>query len=198
VVGFCGQAGGSCLDFARRNLSNRYKRLAYRLVRGKWEPSPFETTAFRKQILQRLERRPFVDTKFIIRNRYRAGYHVKEKDPFHTTRTEFIQNILETDYTVCMRGGGNFSARLYETLSLGRIPIYVDTDSLLPYDHKVDYKDCLIWIEENEIPYIAEKVADFHASLSSARFQELQLACRQLWVERLSRDGFYAHFHEHF
>ena len=41
-------------------------------------------------------------------------------------------------------------------------------------------------------------VAAYHARMSSQEFRERQLACRRLWEERLTPDGFYDHFHEHF
>ena len=79
---------------------------------------------------------PALTTNYILRSKYRAGVS-REKDPFHPSRLEFVNNILGSDYTVCMRGGGNFSVRFYETLSLGRIPVFIDTDCLLPW-HEPD------------------------------------------------------------
>ena len=95
------------------------------------------------------------------------------------------------------RGTGNFSMRFYETLCLGRIPIFVDTDCVLPYDFSLDWKQHCVWIDRSEIPFIAEKVADFHAALSPDDFIDLQRGNRELWEERLSTEGFYSHFYEH-
>lgn len=196
VVGFCGQAGGSWLDFARRNISLRFRKFLYAIGRRKWEPSPYETTRMRKSILTRLAQSQSVRTDFLIRTRYRSGYDAKQKDPFHPSRLEFVQNILNSDYTLCVRGGGNFSVRFYETLSLGRIPIFVNTDCILPFDDQIDYRQYCIWVEEHEIPFIGEKVLDFHRSLTPAGFSELQKECHVFWREQLSMDGFYAHFTE--
>jgi len=197
VIGFCGQADGNWLDFLRREAANRARWVSYRLGLRDWEPPPFEPTRFRRNILLRLAESNLVETNFLLRRRYRAGYWNPNKDPFHPTRIEFVQNILNTDYTVCIRGGGNFSQRFYETLCLGRIPIFIDTDCILPYDHLVDYSEFIVRIEPHEVPYIAEKVADFHASLSRQRFRDLQYECRRLWQEYLSSDGFYQNFHRH-
>lgn len=198
VVGFCGQAGGSWLDFLRRDMALRFRRFSYVIGHGKWEPAPFETTRLRRRILKQLAQSPSVRTDFLVRSRYRSGYDAKQKDPFHPSRLEFVQNILNSDYTLCVRGGGNFSVRFYETLSLGRIPIFVNTDCILPFDDKIDYRQYCVWVEEHEIPHIAEKVLDFHRSLSPTQFMELQKACFELWRNWLSMDGFYAHFMEHF
>jgi len=191
VVGFCGQADGNLFDFSRRYILNRWRWTSYKLGFRKWEPAPYETTYFRKKILDILANSPKVETDFIRRIRYRGGYWDKKKNPQHSSRLEFIYNILGTDYTVCMRGGGNFSFRFYEVLSLGRIPIFIDTDCILPLDDCIDYRQYCVWVNESEIPYLAEKVADFHASLTPQGFIDLQHECRKLWEENFTKGNFY-------
>lgn len=106
--------------------------------------------------------------------------------------------MLESDYIVCLRGGGNFSVRFYEALSLGKIPVFVDTDCVLPYDHLIDYRSFCVWIDQEKIPQISEAVAEFHSSISPEAFRELQLRCREMWRKYLSKDGFWRHFAMHF
>lgn len=200
-IGFCGQAAGrlpGLLVWLAQGLRLRGLCL---LGRSPEVPPPFEPPwRLRGKVLRLLAQSPLLETDFIIRTRYRAGVRNRQQrnDPLHPTNVEFVNNIFNTDYTVCIRGGGNFSKRLYETLSCGRIPIFIDTDSVLPYDFSIDWKQYCVWVDKSEIPYIAEKVADFHARLSPGDFEDLQRSCRQLWVERLSKEGFLSHFHEHF
>jgi len=193
VIGFCGQAGGSEFDFSRRYLNNLFQRMTYQIGKRPFEPAPFETTRFRQNILSKLSQNPLVETDFIIRDRYRAGVKKSERTNDHITRLEFVNNILNTDYTVCVRGGGNFSVRFYETLCLGRIPIFINTDCILPFDDEIDYRKYCIWIEPSEIPYISEKVGEYHSSLSSQGFVEKQYECRNLWVNYFSLSGYYSH-----
>lgn len=200
-IGFCGQASGRLPGFAvwmKQNLRLRALQVVGRAA--EYPPPLLPPWLLRGKILELLAASPRVETDFIIRNRYRAGIRKKEQrdDPFHPTNVEFVNNVFDTDYTVCVRGGGNFSKRLYETLVCGRIPIFIDTDSRLPYDFMIDWKAYVVWIERNEVPYVAEKVADFHASLSSEDFLDMQVRCRELWKERLSTQGFFDNFHEHF
>ena len=190
VVGFCGLAGGSALQLLSRRAANLGQRLSYRLGWRKWEPPPFETSSFRQRVLGQFASSPGIDTNFILRKKYRAGVS-GEKDPHHPSRLEFVGNILNTDYTVCMRGGGNFSVRFCETLSLGRIPLFIDTDCLLPWHDQLDYKAHFPWIEMHELPHAAEKLLDFHHSLTDSGFIDLQHACRKLWEEQFTADGFY-------
>ncbi|HLL21227.1 MAG TPA: exostosin family protein, partial [Kofleriaceae bacterium] len=141
-----------------------------------------------------------VETNYVLRTKYRAGIQSAETrhDLAERSRREFVENILGTDYTLCVRGGGNFSVRFYEALAFGRIPVLIDTDCALPYHDLVDWPRYLPWVDARDVDDAPRLVADFHARLSNEAFRALQLACRQLWVDRLSPDGFYAHFHEHF
>ncbi len=193
VIGFCGQSTGSWLDYARRKANIVASNFRYKVGALKWEPPGLEPTRFRHNILETIARSPDFQTNFIMRKKYRAGYRPREKDPFHSTRVEFVNNINESDYTVCMRGGGNFSARFYETLALGRIPIFINTDCILPFDELINYKDYMVWVEESELPFINQKILTFHRSLDQKKFVELQLACRNLWETYLTKDGFYIH-----
>lgn len=200
VVGFCGQAAHSTTRLFAREVIHLARKAVSHLGYSSWIPSATEHTGLRRRILEQLSRSALVESKFIIRERYRAGVKApKEKhDPYEPSRLEFIDNILETDYTVCVRGRGNFSKRLYETLCLGRIPILVDTDCVLPYERSIDWRQFCVWVDQSEIGRIDKKVAEFHEALSDDDFQHLQRACRQLWLDRLCPEGFFRHFGEHF
>lgn len=199
-IGFCGQAISQPHKIAYWSLKNMGHTLAHQFGRAAYRPPPIQpAVVLRNRVLKTLTASPQLDTHFIIRNQYRAGLKNKAEraDHFHPTKVEFVNNILDNDYTVCVRGGGNFSVRFYETLCCGRIPIFVDTDCRLPYDFRLDWKKYCVWIEYAEIPHMAEKVLDFHASLSPDDFIELQNACRQVWAEWLVHEAFLRHFGEH-
>jgi hypothetical protein len=120
-----------------------------------------------------------------------ASKRKKEKE-------EFIANMIDSDYILCARGGGNFSFRFYETLSCGRIPLFINTDCVLPYDFEIDYKNYCVWIEEHEL-YQADKILHtFHENISDENFISLQRNCRMVWQKYLSTEGFFANFHKHF
>lgn len=67
---------------------------------------------------------------------------------------------MGSDYVLCARGG-DFSYRLYETLSYGRIPVFVDTDCVLPYDSEIKWKDYCVWVDEKEVNRIGERSRSF-------------------------------------
>jgi hypothetical protein len=69
---------------------------------------------------------------------------------------------------------------------------------VLPYERWIDWKRYCVWVEEEDLPKIGRKVADFHDRLSPSDFLDLQRACRELWLEWLSPHGFFRNFHRHF
>ena len=106
--------------------------------------------------------------------------------------------MFASDYVLCARGHGNYSIRFYETLSSGRIPVFINTDCVLPFEEWIDWKRYCVWVEEHEVARVAEKVAEFHDGLSDGEFRDRQRACRQLWSEWLSPLGFFTNFRRYF
>ena len=147
----------------------------------------------RSQALFILSRSHKVQCNFLIRN----ALHHTEKLTL-TQREQFVENMINSDYILCTRGGGNFSYRLYETLSCGRIPVFINTDCELPFERWIDWKRYCVWVEEEDLPYLGDRVREFHDRLTPQQFQDLQLACRNLWLEWLSPQGFFANFHRFF
>lgn len=161
----------------------------------------FNPSRLRGRVLGYLSNDPVVQTNFIIRDGYFGGSvsHGRwDMEQMKRVRREYLENMLDTDYNVCIRGGANTSIRLYETLSCGRIPVFIDTDCVLPYSSQIDWKKYCVWVDESEIPQVAEKVADFHSRISPQDFVAMQHESRKLWEQWLSPEGFFANFYQHF
>jgi Exostosin family len=213
TVGFCGYApplgmplGKGQIKESVRWVLNRTGAIRYvQAVPGYYA---------RVQALRLLQRSPHVDTTFLVRpqvvrpNRPSSpellGPGVlpstaQEMGPEVVSRSqlEFLQNMLESDYVLCARGLGNYSHRLYEALACGRIPLFIDTDCVLPFDFAIDWKRFCVWVDQVDLRSVADRVAEFHASISGEEFEELQVACRRLWEEWLSPEAFFANFHRH-
>jgi Exostosin family len=147
----------------------------------------------RAQALYNLSRTPGIKCNFIIRDSLQHN-----SDLSVSPRQQFVENMLSSDYVLCTRGGGNFSYRFYETLSCGRIPLFVNTDCSLPFEQYIDWKKYCVWVEEEDLPHLGKIISEFHAGLSNQEFQDMQSACRQLWLDWLSPQGFFANFHRYF
>lgn len=190
VVGFCGQANASPINTVKEATMTALRNVKFHLGMVVQEPQQLLSTSYlRASILRRLEESPEVTCNFIQRKKYRAG--VKADKDNHETTLEFYDNIRDSDYVVCVRGAGNFSVRFYETLAMGRIPIFIDTDCALPLEKEINWKKHLVWVEYYERHRVAEKLIEFHKGLSEQEFIDLQLSNRRLWEERLGVGGFF-------
>lgn len=70
---------------------------------------------------------------------------------------EFKSITERSIFTLCPRGDGPTSFRLYESMQLGSIPVYVyDSTKWIPYENEINWSDLCIFIHENEIPHIKE------------------------------------------
>ena len=111
---------------------------------------------------------------------------------------ELLDNLLGSDYVLCARGEGNFSYQLYETLCSGRIPVFVNSNCVLPFQNQLDWKSFCVWVEAEDVTKVASKVAEFHAALTPEAFIELQKRCRNVWEEWLSPHGYFLPFSKYF
>ena len=98
---------------------------------------------------------------------------------------EFYDNMNNNIFNLCLRGGGNFSYRLYETLMMGRIPVVVDTDQVFPYDDTINWDDYCVIIRDGDS--LSERVKDFYENKD---LNEVQRNNRKFWEEYLSPRGF--------
>jgi hypothetical protein len=194
IVGFCGFA-------APKNLKTYLKLLIYKgkklVLKQKLGVPPYNVGhVLRAQSLPRLSKSRLIKTNFIERERP-VFFNEPDLTFQQKIRLEFVQNMVESDYIFCCRGSGNYSFRFYEALSCGRIPVFIDTDCVLPYDFEIDWKKYCVWLDESELPLIAEKLAEFHEKLSSQDFVDLQYECRRIWEQRIAPAGFFANIYRH-
>jgi hypothetical protein len=194
VVGFCGLV-------TQNSWKTGLKTLVYQGImlskKGRIGVPPYKGHTLRAKALEILGNSSEVDTNFVTRERL-VFLIEGQLDQRLEARFEFVKNMAESDYILCCRGSANCSTRLYETLCCGRIPVFINTDCVLPYDFAIDWKKYCVWVDENELPQIGEKIAEFHNNLSPQEFVDLQHECRRLWKEWLSPEGFFSNFYRHF
>jgi len=201
VVGFCGYAPS--FRTGSRTLRGRLKQAVRGGAKRVLTALGLRQShaSIRTTVLRFLAASPVIDANFKMREHFLGGALLSEGSvdvrKMQQIRQEYVQNTVGSDYVLCARGGGNFSYRLYETLSCGRIPVFVDTDCVLPFHSEINWKEYCVWVDEKEAKWIGEKVAEFHARLSNQQFVELQRACRRLWESHLSPEGFFANFYKH-
>jgi hypothetical protein len=170
-----------------------------------WKPKPtvgfcgqYARPRLRGVGLDILDRSPLVKTNFLRRQGFWGGWFNRGKKPGDGKRLRkaFVDNIRDTDYTYCVRGGGNFSYRIYQTMMSGRIPVLVNTDCVLPYDFHLKWKGLIPIVEKKDIENIAEVILEFHNSIEH-EYETWQRDMRWVWEEYLSPHGFFKNIHSH-
>lgn len=187
VVGFCGMAPSNWQTRFREPAKIWFRNVAGQIGYHPYDSQEVMSASFlRFRILQRLQQSNQFSTRFIIRQKYRAGANTAESR--RQTTLEYYNNQWESDLNVCVRGGGNFSVRFYETLAMGRIPVFCDTDSPLP---KIDgdWEEHIIRFSPNEITVLPDLI---HRWLEGKNLHEVFYRNRRLWEEQLSLQGFWS------
>lgn len=189
VVGFCGNrmAARSWRALIRQLVGAPRAETWHGLLLGHPRTRALRAVAQDRRLVQ----------NFVTRATFWAGA-IGDSQALKKARSEYVRNMLDSDYVLCVRGIGNFSYRLYETLSMGRIPIFVDTDCVLPLDFEIDWRDHCVWVEADEIDHIGDRVLEFHEALGNSEFEDRQRTCRRIWETHISPEGFFASFHRHF
>ena len=195
IVGFCGYAPPLNLKWGKEKMIGMAKLIANYM--GLFDKFPQRSShSYRARTLITLLRSNKVVCNFLIKNKFgfgalglNSGNTGESNEEF---RLKYINNILGSDYTVCARGYGNNSIRLYETMCCGRIPVFLNTDCVLPFENEIDWKNLCVWVERKDMNKIAEKISKYHANINSEQFKERQLLMRSLWEKYFSPQAFFS------
>lgn len=93
-----------------------------------------------------LERQNLFDCDFILRKSFWGGRPYDKN-----IIKDFQQNMKNNIFNICTRGNGNFSIRLFETMSCGRIPVFTNVDMELPFEDIIDYSKFCIFGNRYEL-----------------------------------------------
>lgn len=192
VVGFCGWSDfknwknalgtwtGNALVRARACLAGDERILSER-----------KGLSFRREALAVLGAEPGIETNFLIRKSY-SGHAQTISLPPEQARREYVDNMRDCDLALVVKGDGNYSYRFYEALSLGRIPLFVDTETPLPLENEIDYDEFLLTVRRAELPWIGVVARDWWRGSTAAEVERRQLAARQAYTDYLRPDRFFA------
>lgn len=189
-IGFTGWARLSL----RQHIRTIVKELPIR-VRGVCDPryrACIKGVLWRRKTIGILQR----SAAIVFNLRARASFSGNPKTArgdMRTLRTEMIKTILDSDYALDVRGDSNDSTRLFEILSLGRIPVIVDTERNFPFSDKVDYSSFALRIDFRDIKKLPELVTAFHKNISPERYEEMQKNARDAYINYFRIDAVMRH-----
>ncbi len=187
TIGFVGNANGSFskrlkefLIFLKLNFKRQFDKSI-----GDYQPF-FSSSSVRYTVLKSLEKSQSIICNFIYRNSYRGG--AQTENEIKQSKVEFFQNIENNLYTICIRGAGNFSVRLYETLMMGRIPVVVLSDTKLPLENVITWENHAVLVTQNNL---IDELTNFHNKFSNEEIIEIQKSNRDLMLNLFLRINYF-------
>lgn len=160
--------------------------------------------SLRYQVVKILKKDKRIKTNFIIRTDFWGGAYgnnLIKKNALELQlkiRQEYVGNLSESIYALTTRGNGNFSTRFYEVLSLGKIPIFINTDCVLPYEKNIDWKKISVWVEDYELGKTADKIIEFNKNNNGENIKNIQREIYSIYKQWISPDGFFKNLYLHF
>jgi hypothetical protein len=140
------------------------------------------TNYLRSVAINELNKNQKINKNFIVRGSFWGG-NVWGNE----VRKDYIENLLNSDFVLCVRGSGNFSYRLYESICMGKIPVIINTDIDIPFNEFENYNEFLN-ININEINSISDIILNYWNNIND--YNELQLKLISYWDENFSPLGF--------
>ena len=189
VVSFCGWAElGTLTQKTKFFLRNAYAD-ARTFLGDPHAEARKQGIYFRKKAMGFLEKSPLVETSFLKRDFFSVNKHTI-KLPREILRSQYIENMTHSDFVLAPKGDGNFSIRFYEALALGRIPVLVDTQSILPCEDEIPYNEYIVRVPHQKIPFIGAYIAHYYNQHTETSYVEAQQRVRALFLEKLRMDMF--------
>jgi len=111
------------------------------------------SNAWRQPLIDLFSQSAAVQTDFILRDQFWGGKPHDEK-----LMNDFWKNIHHNAFTIASRGAGNFSMRFYQALSVGRIPVLLDTQMVLPFTRYIDWHAYIV-MEKTQEACLAKVIA---------------------------------------
>ena len=124
-------------------------------------------------------------------------FDIIERRAFNGSEVEiskYINHLERNTYIVCPRGTENYSYRIYEALSRGKIPVIIDTDCVLPKEIDWDYLS--VRVPYGSLDKIRETVLHDYKSRSAPEFVARQKQAfsamadlrTMRWVKELAKE----------
>lgn len=124
-----------------------------------------------------------ITTHFILRNEFWGG---KPQDK--TLKEEFRVNLKSCHFNLSNRGRGNFSMRFYQVLSMGRIPVLLDTDMLFPFEKEINWNNYCI-TAKNEIQ-LSAAISNWWQNKTEEEVITAQKGCYDLFQKYFTEKTF--------
>jgi hypothetical protein len=113
----------------------------------------------RKNMLEKVKLITRYKTLVEVKEKYFWNYNFTSEEMFYE-KTKYITNLVNSKFILCPRGAGHNSARFFEAIWFGRIPILISDNVQLPLETFIPWDDLIVRVSEKDMD-IEEKVGGF-------------------------------------
>jgi hypothetical protein len=101
-------------------------------------------------------------------------------------RLELFTGLTERSrFTLCPRGFGPTSFRLYEAMQLGSVPVYVSDHHHLPWTDEIDWNEIAVVVRRSEIRRLGERLR----AIDDASYQRMLTNIQRVYDDYFSLAG---------
>ncbi len=105
----------------------------------------------------------------------KKGFYIENLDSMNskieTVNLEKYENLIKSShFFLCPRGYGPASFRLYESIELGTIPVYISDKFVLPFEDQINWKKFSVLIKKNNIGKLPKILDDI---INSQNYEEM-------------------------
>lgn len=91
----------------------------------------------------------------------------------------FLDVMSSSKFSLCPRGYGTTSFRLYESFQLNTVPVYISDDHALPWSDELDWEEFCVIIDEDNI----RNTYDILKSISDDTYNEMLKKGKELYQD---------------
>lgn len=174
-VGFQGNSyeGRKCVRWSLRLpkkvkdqlLAGRHLPFVYRGGKKTASIVPYLPCFARVEALKTLERAGFRTD--VVRSDTDRKFDSQEE-----AQQDYERHMFRNAYILCPRGIENYSFRFYEALARGRVPVLIDTETVLPPG--TDWNELCVRIPFAELGQLEERIVQDYESRTTADFIDRQ------------------------
>jgi len=150
-------------------------------------PTPINIgVILRKRAMDIIQNDPRIECNFFVNDRY---FYQHDQSTQTNKRDKYMESIRDTHYVLTIRGSGNYSIRLFETLAAGRIPVMIDSNQHLPFEDLVPWKELGVWVPFEKFEKISDYICEYHDSVGDRGYQTATDRVSQIFEKFLSREA---------
>jgi hypothetical protein len=111
------------------------------------------------------------------------GYEPDGAERTKLLRRTFLETLASSRLSLVARSipEGVVRYRLYESLSMGRVPVHLCDGCVMPFADRIDWDSCVLTIAEKDAPQAGEIIEDWLCRHSDADIRERGLYGRRMW-----------------